>query len=128
MATHIFRPIGSPLRPDGLSFEERWRNEDKGLIVSWEVGRQLAEKRPELAEKALRGELPELAWKGGTDKETLKINHKYGSLQYLAQWQGLRGEDLDIDLDEEYTLTCSRTGVDFTYTDDINKHSHQEEG
>lgn len=128
MATHIFRPIDLPIRPDGLSFEERWRSEDKGLIVSWEVGRHLAEKKPELSAKVLKGELPELVWKGGTDKESLKIKHKYGTLHYLAQWQGLRGDDLDIDLEQEYTLTCSRTGVDFTYTDDVNKYSPQEEG
>jgi hypothetical protein len=29
---------------------------------------------------------------------SLKKLEKYGSLKYLAQWQGLRGEDLDVDL------------------------------
>jgi hypothetical protein len=126
MASHIFRTISTPLRPEGLSFEERWKREDKGLIISWEVGRQLAERKSELSVKALRGELPELPWKGGTDKESLKIKHKYGALHYLAEWQGLRGEDLDLDLEREYTLTCSRTGIDVTYTNDINKHTPSE--
>jgi hypothetical protein len=120
--------MSTPLRPDGLSFCERWQQKDKGLIVCWEIGRQLAERKTELSVKALRDELPELPWKGGTNKEIVKIKHKYGTLQYLAEWQGLRAENLDIDLDSEYTLTCSRTGLSVTFTNDIRKHTPSEEG
>jgi len=123
MSSRIFRSADTALRPTGLSFEERWRDKDKGLITSWEVGRKLAQKQPDLADKARNNELPELGWKGGTNKETLNIKHKYGTLLYLAQWQGLRGDDLNIDLQQEYTLTCSRTGVEFTYTSKIEKFS-----
>lgn len=42
--------------------------------------------------------------------------NKIGSLQYLAAWQGLRGENLEIDTDAEVTVTCSKTGVPVTFT------------
>ena len=55
-----------------------------------------ARETPLLSEQALRGELPPLAWKGGADKP-IKAGKRVGSLHYLATWQGLRGEPLDID-------------------------------
>ena len=79
----------------------------------------MREEAPELAKKAENGELPRLGWKGGVD---VKINDKkYGSIYYLAQWQGLRGNDLDIDASAEYTLTCSRTGSKVTFTVKVSK-------
>lgn len=72
---------------------------------------------PELAEKAKKGELPVLEWKGGVDKKLQKA-HKYGTLHYLAQWQGLRGADLDIDLSSEVEMTCKQTGMRITFTSD----------
>jgi hypothetical protein len=42
--------------------------------------------------------------------EKLKLDKKPGSLNYLATWQGLRGEDLDIMLEGDQVLVCSRTG------------------
>jgi hypothetical protein len=77
---------------------------------------------PELAEKARNGELPVLGWKGGVEKKTQK-NEKYGCLNYLAEWQGLRGEDLDIDLTEEREIVCSKTGMKVIYTGDATKYS-----
>lgn len=68
--TKIYRSFSEPDRVN-LSWEETWRQEDKGLIKNYEVGRALAKKEPELAEKAKRGELPVLGYKGGVDK-TLK--------------------------------------------------------
>ena len=108
---------------EGLSWDERWRGRDKGLITCWEVGRELCEKEPELAERARNGELPVLGWKGGVQKRT-KQKEKYGTLFYLAQWQGLRGEDLDIDLSQETELICSRTGMKVIYTPDVNKYGN----
>ena len=119
MSQKIYRSNKEPER-EGLSWHERWEGSDKGLITCWEVGRRFRESKPELAEKAKRGELPTLGWKGGTDKK-LKSNKKFGSLNYLAQWQGLRGEDLNINLSDETTLTCSKTGMEITYTSDIEK-------
>jgi hypothetical protein len=54
-------------------------------------------------------ELVTLAWKGGV-QEKLKIEKKPGALQYLATWQGLRCEDLNIDLEGESIMVCMRTG------------------
>jgi hypothetical protein len=65
-----------------------------------------------------------LGWKGGVSRSLKKLE-KYGSLKYLAQWQGLRGEDLDVDLSEERTLTCSRTRMVVTFTPDQAKYFNQ---
>ena len=105
---------------DGLSWDELWEGPDKGLITCWEVGRELSKKEPELAGRAKKGELPVLVWKGGVEKKTKK-KEKYGTLFYLAQWQGLRGDDLDIDLSEESELVCSKTGMKVIYTGDVKK-------
>ena len=91
----IYRPFKVPIRK-GLSWEEYWRGDDAGLIKCWEVGRKLSDREPELAERAKKGELPVLGWKGGVAKK-IKKKEKYGTLLYLAQWQGLRGEDLDVE-------------------------------
>ena len=56
-----------------------------------------------------KAELAILAWKGGV-KEKLQIERKLGTLQYLATWQGLRGEDLDLSLQGECVIVCARTG------------------
>ncbi len=101
----VFRSIKEPIR-EGLTWDERWKGADNGLITCWEVGRERAEREPELAEKAKSGELPVLAWKGGVEKK-LKTK-KYGTLNYLAEWQGLRGEDLNLDPSKEVELVCSR--------------------
>ncbi len=98
---------------------ERWRGPDRGLIVCWEVGRRLRLENPKLAERAANGELPVLGWKGGVEEKIKK--RKYGTLNYLAQWQALRGEDLDIDFSQEYVLTCSRTGMTVIYTREQEK-------
>jgi len=119
MEQRICRSSIEPKRDD-LSWAERWEGPDKGLINCWEVGRELRESNPELAKKAKNGELPVLGWKGGVEKQT-KENEKYGSLYYLAQWQGLRGEDLDIDLSAEIERICSKTGIKVIFTADNNK-------
>lgn len=113
MGKHISRSIKEPIRKDPTS-EGKWRGEDKGLILCWEEGRELALSQPKMAKRALRGELPMLSWKGGV-KRNPKKKKKSGSFCYLAQWQGLRGEDLDIRLSEPTVLKCSRTGVKVKY-------------
>jgi len=50
-----------------------------------------------------------MAWKGGVQKK-LNIEKKPGTLQYLATWQGMRGEDLDLALEGERTIVCTKTG------------------
>ncbi len=119
MSKHIFRSINEPIRHDP-SFNERWRGPDNGLITCWEVGRRKSIETPELADRAKNGELPVLGWKGGIEKKIQK-KEKYGSLNYLAQWQGIRGEDLNIDLTEEIEIVCSKTGMKVIYTADTTK-------
>lgn len=122
MNQRIYRSYKTQKR-EGLSWEERWKGDDRGLITCWEVGREIREKEPELAKRAENGELPVLGWKGGTDRK-IKNNEKYGPLYYLAQWQGLRGEDLDINLSQEPELICTKTGTKVIYTSDFKKYSN----
>lgn len=68
-----------------------------------------AERLEPAAEWAARGELRPLPWRGGVVKK-LKAKIRPGTLQYLAMWQGLRGENLDIDTTGETRLRCARTG------------------
>jgi hypothetical protein len=109
---------------DALSWRERWEGRDMGLIACWERGVERAVENSAPAAAARRGELVLLPWKGGVDRPT-KSGTKYGSLFYLAMWQGLRGDALDIDTAVDVTLTCSRTGMVVTYTADITKYSQQ---
>ena len=120
MGSHIHRSIEEPIR-ENPSWEDRWTGPDKGLVTAWEAGRKLAEKEPDLSIRAKNGELPAADWKGGIGKK-IKKKEQYGSPKYLAEWQGLRGENLDIDLAEEVTLRCSKTGMTVVFTDDIFKY------
>ena len=61
------------------------------LEICHKLGRELREINPELAGRVEKGELPALDWPGGSDTESLPPR-QFGSLFYLAQWQGLRGE------------------------------------
>lgn len=107
------------------SWEQIWQGPDRGLIKCWETGRTLAKQNPDLAELCKGGALPPLNWKGGVSR-ALKKNEKFGSLQYLAQWQGLRGEDLSVDLESEFKITCSTTGMVVTFTSDLAKLANQQ--
>ncbi|MFH1446068.1 MAG: hypothetical protein ABIG43_01485 [Chloroflexota bacterium] len=122
MNQRIYRSYGQPKR-EGLSWQELWQGDDKGLILCWEIGREMRQREPELALRAENGELPVLRWKGGVEKKT-KISEKYGTLNYLAQWQGIRGEDLNIDLSGEPELICSSTGMKVIYTGDVKKYGN----
>ncbi|NUT89244.1 hypothetical protein HNO91_22670 [Pseudomonas corrugata] len=122
--TYVKRTIDTPPRT-GLTRKDLWEGQDKGLIKCWEIGRDRATKFPELAQRCQAGELPVLGWKGGVNR-SLKKNEKFGCLKYLAQWQGLRGEDLDIDLSQERTLTCTSTKMIVTFTPDRAKYVNQE--
>ena len=112
----IHRSKHEPIRV-GLTWEEEWRSTDKGLIISWERGRKIALESPELANRCINGELPTLVWKGGVDKPIK--GEKFGSLFYLAMWQGLRNEDLNVGLKQNVTLTCSKTSVKVVFTPNL---------
>jgi hypothetical protein len=119
MGNVIRRSVSEPLRV-GLSWHELWKGEDRGLIQCWENGRRATSISPDVVSAARRGELPTLDWKGGITG-TPKMKKKYGSLCYLATWQGMRDEDLCIDVTQETSVTCSRTGVKVTFTPDLSK-------
>ena len=85
MSQHIKRSIDEPLR-NGLSREEIWERDDQGLINCWEIGRKLRDQNPSLTKCAENGELPILVFKGGVAKK-IKKSWKYGTLNYLAEWQ-----------------------------------------
>jgi hypothetical protein len=113
MSIHLHRSVDHPLR-DGLSWTELWEGPDKGLIWCWERGRQKRSEDPDLAARADKGELVTLPWKGGTKEgsgtpEERGTQTKYGTLKYLAMWQGLRHEALDLALEGERVIVCSRT-------------------
>lgn len=124
MTKAIYRHASEPQR-NGLSWAETWQGADSGLIKCWETGRALASKNPDLAESCKAGELPPLNWKGGVAR-ALKKKDKFGALQYLAQWQGLRGVDLDVVPDEEVMLVCSKTAMQVTFTSDTSKLANQQ--
>jgi hypothetical protein len=116
----VHRSISQPIRL-GLDTERRWKESDQGLIAAWERGRQLSDENPDLAARARAGELIVLPWKGGVEK-ALKSGEKYGTLRYLAMWQGLRGDDLDIEMNTEPQWTCTRTQTTVVFTNDIKKY------
>jgi hypothetical protein len=129
----IQRSISEPLRQH-LDWHATWQGPDRGLIKCWENGRRLAlaeqrqpnaeQDQPGRAAKCRGGELPVSNWKGGVSR-TLKKLTRYGSLNYLAEWQGLRGDDLDIDTAQEITLICTATGMIVTFTGDLSKLANQ---
>ena len=93
MGSRLYRSIDEPIR-DGLNWAELWMGPDRGLIYCWEHD---------------AGELVPLDWKGGV-REKSKMEKKLGTFNYLATWQGLRGEDLDLPLSGERAIECTRTG------------------
>ncbi len=116
----IHRSIKEPTRKS-MSWVARWKDKDRGLIACWERGREKRFEDPALASQAVKGRLVVLPWKGGVEK-AIKKKQKYGTLHYLAMWQGLRGEDLDIDTSEERALNCTTTGMTVVFTNDMTKY------
>lgn len=116
----LHRSIAEPIR-EVAKWEERWNAEDDGLIACWERGREKRLEDPSLATQAASGQLVVLPWKGGVEKATKK-KQKFGTLYYLAMWQGLRGEDLNIDTAAEIILNCTATGMAVVFTGDIAKY------
>lgn len=106
--------------PISEDYAVRMEGPDKGLINAWITGLAKRVDAPELAAKATAGELPVLPFRGGVEA-AIKTKTKVGHLLYVAMWQGLRGEDLQIDTDAELSMTCTRTGVPVLYTMDFEK-------
>lgn len=117
----VHRSINEPIR-ENLAWVERWEGADRGLIACWERGREKSRESPALASQAREGQLVVLPWKGGVEK-AVKKSQKFGTLYYLAMWQGLRGDDLQIDIDLELTMVCSATRMTVIYTSDPSKYA-----
>ena len=120
----IIRKFTEPDRGE-MDYDGRWKGDDGGLITCWENGRKWRQDKPGLADRAMKGELPVLAWKGGIGDDINcdnELKAKYGALYYLAKLQGLSGLDLDIDPSAEIPLMCSRTGWLVVFTGDSNKY------
>ena len=117
----IHRSITEPIR-EGGTWDERWNAEDNGLIACWERGREKRQEDPSLAAQAAAGQLVVLPWKGGVEK-AIKKKQKFGTLFYLAMWQGLRGDDLNINPTQETALNCSTTGMTVVFTSDMAKYA-----
>jgi hypothetical protein len=108
-----------------LSWNEKWKGPDAGLIQCWEQGRRMRDEFPDLVKQAERGELPPLRFKGAVDTALKNPpKQKYAPMFYLAQYQGLCGMDLDIDLDAELELVCKATGVVVVFTTDVEKYQN----
>lgn len=110
---------------EGLTWQQRWEGPDGGLIACWERGRAKRLEDAELVSRTLRDELVVLPWKGGIDKPVK--GSRFGSYFYLAMFQGLRGEPLDIDPSVETSRTCARTQVTVTYTSERSKFADSTE-
>jgi len=110
---------------EGLETVERWHGADKGVIAAWERGRIFAQEVPSLAARARRGELVILPWKGGVER-ALKSGQKFGTKRYLAMWQGMRGDALDVDLVNDESLVCTATGVTIVFTSDLSKYGGED--
>lgn len=115
----------------GSLYEDRFGTAEHTLISCWLRGLELRSDEAasglggknaakSVVQAAIAGELPILPWKGGIAKPT-KQKTRLGATQYLAMWQGLRGQDLDIDLSTEHQVTCSRFLVAVTFTMDPAK-------
>lgn len=117
----IQRSILEPIR-SGLSTIELWKAEDQGLIACWERGREVSLEQLKIAERAKRGELVPLPWKGGLER-IIKLKRKYGTHRYLAMWQGLRDDDLNIDTNKEQEITCARSKTTIVFTSDSTKYA-----
>ncbi len=116
MTSYFYRSIEEPIRKN-LNWDELWKGFDNGLIACWERGREKALDNSELSQSCKNGELPVLAWKGGVDKKIK--GKKYGSLFYLATWQGLRGENLNINHHQDTSITCTKTNVEVIFTPNL---------
>ena len=114
--------IREPLR-DNPDWSARWGDLAAALITCWERGRELAIQNTSLAAAVRAGQLVPLSWRGGVPppvRGDKAPKRKYGSFHYLAMWQGLRGDDLDINTESNPQRVCARFGTVVTFTDDID--------
>ena len=135
MSNVLFRSINTPIRKD-LTWEESWKGDDAGLIYCWEKGVEMSFENPELAARAGQGELVKLHWTGGVYKKMVDPKNEKGEIineniiegthNYLATLQGLRGIDLNINLDSKITLVCTKYNQKVVFKAMAFKHLQKE--
>lgn len=86
-----------------LPFHIRVAGPDQGLILAWHVGRQMGRDDPSLKLECQMGRFPPKLYKVGT-------------LEYLAQWQGIRGDILHIDTERTIDMLDAGTGAKVVFT------------
>ena len=104
------------------------------LEICHTSGKELRVSDPELAGSAERGELPVLNWPGGCDASD-SAARQYGSLFYLAQWQGLRGEswhgvtgnNKNMSTTNPIGIKCAASGMVTVFTKDARKYLNKYE-
>ena len=88
---HITRCITEPIRDSrNLSFDQRLKAEDSGLILAWENGRRDQSIELDLKQSFEKGALPLAVWKGGAnfvaDRE--RIASEIKEMHELAKSKG----------------------------------------
>jgi len=124
----IYRSINEPIR-ENRSYEERNSSVKASLESAWEAGRKNRESFTKLIPFLKQGGLPKLSFKGGhnmppyKNDEPPKYQFKHGHYNYLAQRQGILGEDLNIEVfeDEEQEMICKISTKKTIFTFDILK-------
>ncbi len=124
MTNVIFKSTNDEAIFEKLTWNEKWQGNDNGLIACWEQGKKLALADKLLIDKVKNEELPMLPWKGGFEKKLKNNSNKFAPYHYLAMWQGIRGDDLNIDIATEIKMTCSRTGMTSVFTIDHEKYEN----
>ena len=107
---------------------------NNALEICHRSGRELGKSNPELASRAKRGELPALDWPGGVDTVP-HPSRQFGSLFYLAQWQGLRdeswhgltGSDKNMSTACPVGIKCAASGTVTVFTKDARKYLNRQE-
>lgn len=102
------RGCNDDLIREGSSWDQLWLGLDRGLIGCWERSPEKRLEEPELAARADNGGFVAPASKDRVEKKHKR--KKTGAMGYLTAWQELRGEELDIGLEDEQVIVCSRTG------------------
>lgn len=125
MTVGVLEGVGHGMEPSP-DWAIRWEGPDQGAHTAWLAGAQMRRRDSDLAQRAETGELVPLPFRGGVTRQ-LKTKSKVGHNLYLAMWQGLRGEVLDVDMNAEVSRTCTRFGVPVLFTSDMRKNFAQAE-
>lgn len=125
MKETIYKSKLAEVSENSKTWAEKWSGKDCGLITCWEIGRKMANSDEVLVNNVKNNELPILPWKGGFVKTLSNQTNKFAPYYYLAMWQGIRGDDLNIDTSIELSMTCSKTNMTSVFTIDHSKYANR---